>query len=233
MAQLTKAVLGRVSGRLGDTVFRQRNGKNIVGTRPSKYAPPDDQGSIDRRSRFAFSSKLAQAIQSVPELDGFWQPQTPAGMSTFNYIIQKNILIVNPSSVSDLTTIVPEHSFGINCTGATLTGNEIAVALAAIGNAAGIDVTKEPNAKLAYVLSLTSPANETFPEFLFTSGTSETKVLTLDTALTFNITLSGQDASSVGSYAERKLLLALLTLDSSANPVKYSGTLVSALTLTD
>ncbi len=61
MAQLTKAVLGRVSGRLGDTVFRQRNGKNILGTRPSHYAPPDDQGSIDRRARFKFSAKLAQA----------------------------------------------------------------------------------------------------------------------------------------------------------------------------
>ncbi|MFZ1080859.1 MAG: hypothetical protein WAO19_02915 [Candidatus Kryptoniota bacterium] len=47
MAELTKAVLGRFSGRIGDTVFRQRNGKNFVGTRPGRYAPPDDQG-VDR-----------------------------------------------------------------------------------------------------------------------------------------------------------------------------------------
>ncbi len=154
-------------------------------------------------------------------------------MSAFNYIIQKNILVVNPTSVSDLTTIVPDHSFGVSCTGATLTGNAIAVAMAAIGSAVGIDVTKEPNAKMAYVLTLASPANSTFPEFLFISGTSDTKPIDLNSALTFNIALSSQDASSIGSYADRKLLLALLTLDASGKPVEYSGTLSSSLTMTD
>ncbi len=233
MAQLTKAVLGRVSGRLGDMVFRQRNGKNILGRRPSHYAPPDDQGSVDRRARFKFSSKLAQAVYSIPEVAALWEPQTPADMSTFNYIIQKNILVVNPTSVSDLTTIVPDHSFGVSCTGATLTGNAIAVAMAAIGSAVGIDLTKEPNAKMAYVLTLTNPSNSTFPEFLFVSGTSDTKLIDLNSALTFNIALSSQDASSIGSYSGRSILLALLTTDASGNPVKYSGTVISTLTLTD
>lgn len=232
MAQLNKAVLGRVSGTLGDITFRQRNGKNIIGTRPRRYTPPADQGSIDRRARFAFSSKLAQAIYSIPELAAFWQPLAPAGMSTFNYMIQKNILIVNPSSVSDLTTITPEHSFGVSCTSAALTGNTIAVALGAIGNGSGIDGSTSLTMKLAYVLSLTKPSNETFPEFFFVSGTSDTKQLVLDSAITFNIALSGQDAASVGSYADRKLLLALLTLDAANAPVEYSGTFTSQLTMT-
>ncbi|MFZ1080858.1 MAG: hypothetical protein WAO19_02910 [Candidatus Kryptoniota bacterium] len=148
-------------------------------------------------------------------------------------MVQENILIVNPSSVSDLTTIVPEHSFGVSCTSASLTGNAIAVAMATIGSAAGIDVTKEPNAKMAYVLSLTNPSNETYPEFLFASGTSDSKPVDLNNALTFNIALSGQDAASIGSYSGRTILLALLTLDAAGKPVKYSGTLSSSLTLTD
>ncbi len=232
MAQLTKAVLGRVSGRLGDTVFRQRKGKNVIGTRPARYTPPGDQASIDRRSRFAFSSKLAQAIYSLPELAAFWVPLTPDAMTTFNFVVQKNILIVNPGSVSDLTTITPQRGFGIVCNTASISGNTIAVALAAVGSASGIDVTKEPNAKLAYVLSLTGPANQTFPEFQFVPGISETKPLSLDTAITFNIALSGQDVASFQSYSERKILLTLLTLGPADTPMEYSGTVVTAVTPT-
>jgi hypothetical protein len=232
MAQLTKAVLGRFSGRIGDTVFRQRNGKNFVGTRPRSYTPPADQGSVDRRSRFTFSAKLAQAVYTIPELAAFWKPKTPDGMTIPNYIFQKNVLIVNPDSVSDLTTITPEHSFPIVCSSAAFASNAIAVSLAAIGNAARIDVTKEPNAKLAYVLSLTKPSNGTYPDFTFISGTSDTKPLVLDSALSFNIALSAQDAASIGSYADRKILLALLTVDAANAPVEYSGTVVSQVTVT-
>jgi len=232
MAELTKAVLGRVSGRLGDTVFRQRNGKNFLGTRPRKYTPPADQGSEDRRARFAFSSKLAQAIYSILELARFWQPLTPSGMSTFNYIIQKNILVVNPDSVTDLTSITPGHSFAVECTSASLTGNTMSVQLAAIGDLAGIDVSKAPNAKLVYVLSLTNPSNNTYPEFAFVSGGSDTKPLALDSSLTFNVGLSGQDAASIGVYGYRKLLVALVTLGADNVPVEYSGTVVTQLTIT-
>jgi len=231
MAELTKAVLGRVSGRLGDTVFRQRNGKNFVGTRLKKYVPPGDPASVDRRSRFAFTAKLALATYSIPELAAFWEPLTPSGMTTVNYMIQKNILVVNPGSVSDLASIVPEHSFSVACSSVTLWGNTIAAAMAAIGSNTGIDVTKEPNAKLAFVLSLTNPSNETFPPFLFVSGTSETKPLALDAPITFNIDLSAQDTSSVGAYADRKILLALLTLDPAGHPAEYSCTVIKDIAL--
>lgn len=108
----------------------------------------------------------------------------------------------------------------------------MAVTLAAVGSTSGIEVTKEPNAKVVYVLSLTNPANETFPKFSFVPGTSDSKQTNLNNALIFNIALSGQDAASVGAYSDRKILLALLTLDASGNPVKYSGTVVSTVTIT-
>ncbi len=44
-----------------------------------------------------------------------------------------------------------------------------------------------------------------------------------------DIVMPGQDAASVESYADRKLLVALLTLGASGNPVRYPGTVVSQL----
>lgn len=226
MAQLSKTVLGKVSGTLGDITFRQRNGKNVIGMRPRHYAPPDDDGSVGRRARFALSAKLAQGVLYVPELLALWTPQTPAGMSTFNYIIQKNVLVLNPGSVSGLTVITPNGGFIVNCTSSAVSSDSIAVELAAIGSVWGIDLAKEPNAKLAYVLSLTNPTNETYPDVWFVAGASEPKPLVLNAPLTFNIALSGQDGVSVESYGDKKLLIALVTLDADGNAVRGSETVM-------
>jgi hypothetical protein len=232
MAELNKTVLGRVSGRLGDMTFRQRNGKNIIGMRPSHYPTPSDQASVDRRARFRFTAKLAQAIYSLLDLTAAWRPVTPSGMSTFNYILQSNISLVNPGSVSEMTMITPptESSNGlgfmINCTTFSVTVNAIAVELAAVGTSQGIDVTKEPNAKLVFVLSLTNPVNDSLADYWFVVGASDPTPLVLANPLSFNIPLSGQDAASVASYGDKKLLLALLTLDADSAPVKHSETLV-------
>ncbi len=230
MAELSKAVLGRVSGTLGDITFRQRNGKSVVATRPRRYPPPDDQGSIDRRARFKVSSKLAVAVSAIPDLFSFWSPKTPPGMSTHNYIIQRNVLVVKPSSVSGLTAITPEHSYPIALTGAKLSGNGIAAALGPIGSGSGIDVAREPNAKLACVLSLTNPSNETYPDFLFVPGISDSKPVDLESALTFEVELSAQAAATIESYADRKILVALLNFDAAGTPMGYSETAVSDLT---
>jgi hypothetical protein len=226
MAQLNKSVLGTVSGALGDIIFRQRNGKNIIVMRPSRYIPPSDQGSIDRRNRFALSAKLAQSIYSVPELALLWQPLTPPGMSTFNFIIQKNILLINPTSVSSLTTITPDSKFVVNCTSSSVTADTITVELAALGNATGIDASKERNAKLAYILCLANPTNTSLPSERFVAGTSVPKQLVLDTPLSFSIALTGQDAMSVENYGDKKLLFVLITLDSENAPVNHSGTVM-------
>ncbi|MFZ1081018.1 MAG: hypothetical protein WAO19_03745 [Candidatus Kryptoniota bacterium] len=240
MAQLNKSPLGKVQGKLGDMAFRQRKGgTNVIAMRPKKpYIPPEDQASIDRRSRFKFSAKLAQSIISVPELDSIWQPVTPQGMSAFNYIIQKSVSLVNPGSVTDLTAITPGFGFNIVCTSQNisldLTGaNPSSVALASLGAAAEIDVSQLPNAKLVYVVALSNPANKSIPDFWFVAGATVAQPLVLDTPMTFNIPFGGSTAVSVGSYGNKTILFALVTLNTANSPVKYSGTLQRVLQPTD
>ncbi len=239
MAQLNKSPLGKVQGSLGDMAFRQKKGgTNVIAMRPKKpYTPPQDQASIDRRSRFKFSAKLAQSIISVPELAAVWQPVTPAGMSTFNYIIQKNDPLVGPGSVAAATAIVPATGFAINSTqsitfvadGSTAPS----IALTALGNATGIDITAEPNAKIVYVLSLTGPSSSFLPGFIFIAGASAAQATVLDTPMTFSIPVVGSNAVNLASYGNRTILFALVTLDSQNNPVKYSGTLQRILQAQD
>ena len=62
MADLRKKVLGTVSGSVGDILFRVRNGKNYLGTKPLSFMPGTDENSIQRRKRFAMATRLAKPI---------------------------------------------------------------------------------------------------------------------------------------------------------------------------
>ena len=64
MATIKKTVLGRISGAVGDVVFKEKNGKNYVGVRASTFTPPSDAASIERRGKFLLSTELASAINS-------------------------------------------------------------------------------------------------------------------------------------------------------------------------
>ena len=44
MAKISKEILGKVRGSLGDITFRQRNGKSYLSTRPSSFMPGKDPG---------------------------------------------------------------------------------------------------------------------------------------------------------------------------------------------
>ncbi len=236
MARISKSVVGNLSGSLGDIVFHQRNGKVFARRRPPSFVPGNDPESVDRRLRFGFSVRLAKAIYSIPEVKTIWQKATPKGKSTFNFIVGTNTKLVNAGSVTDCTAIVPPWKkpstvagFILNCTAVSVSSEAVTVELAPLGKSAGINIKKEPNAKLAYVLCLTNPTQPSpirgGTRVGFVSGSSRPAQLVLDSVLTFNIVLTGQDAASIGRYADRKLLLVLLTFDASGNPVNYSSTL--------
>ncbi|MFZ1081872.1 MAG: hypothetical protein WAO19_08100 [Candidatus Kryptoniota bacterium] len=238
MARISKSVVGNLSGTLGDIVFHQRNGKVFVRRRPPSFVPGNDPESVDRRLRFGFSVRLAKAICSIPELKAIWRKATPHGKSTFNFIVGTNTKLVNAGSVTDFTTIVPPWKkpsiapgFILNCTAVSISFEAVTVELAPLRKSAGINIKKEPNAKLVYVLCLRNPVNKSYPDVCFISGASDSKPIALvedpasgNSLLTFSIAISGQDASSVRNYANWNLLLALLTLDTANNPVKYSNT---------
>ena len=101
MAELNKTVLGRLSGAVGDVVFRQRNGKNYVGTKPAPFMPGDDPASVARRERFAITGKLAKAINSIAIIKSLWKESTPSGLSPYLYMVQLNYPHIVDGAVSN------------------------------------------------------------------------------------------------------------------------------------
>jgi hypothetical protein len=224
MATLQQPILGKISGSVGSITFRKKNGVNYVSARPSSFLASNDDASINRRSRFAFSCKLSAAMISLAPIKSLWDAETEDGHSAYNTIVGTNYKFVSTDTVTEQTFLTPGLGFGIKTTSINIASSGIQVVTEAIGTNAGIDLTKETTVQLAAILSLSSPADETVDDFFLIPLLSSAQTLALETALTFSASFNNQEQQLYNKYNTRKALFALVTLDAEGNPVHYSST---------
>ncbi len=225
MAELKKSVLGKVSGTVGDITFRQRRGKNVIGVRPRPFIPGDNLPSVERWVRFALSAKLAQTINLIPALRLFWLEEIPADMSRYNNMIAVNFHRVRDGSLTELATIMPSRGFDAAPESITITEDAVTVILKPLGAATGIDVAAEPNVRLVAVLYVSKPSIATLDQEGFGALTSADQPLTLEAAMSFSISPGRVESQLIANYQEKKLLIAVITLDTGNVPVRYSNTM--------
>lgn len=107
MAKLIKQVLGKVSGAVGDVLFRVRAGNNYVGTRPASYMPGTDAKSVARRQRFALANKFAKAVNIIPPLKSLWkQFKSPTNDNLLPTCFLSLLSPVVPTSITQPLTFV-------------------------------------------------------------------------------------------------------------------------------
>ena len=226
MGHLNRQVLGRISGKVGDIVFRQRAGKNYASVKPDSINVSNDPASIDRRNRFALACKFGANINAVPYLNSIWKKKTTAGISPFNYITKSNYKFADPDELTDLAEVVPGFGFGVTISSSSLNPPNLNVAVDPIGNIAGIDTAVETAIRLCTIISLTNPNDEFLDQFEFITLVSESQPSVLDAPLTFQVPYSSQEIQVFNSYQDKKAFSALLTLDQEENPVHYSNTIL-------
>ena len=226
MAQMSKQVLGRISGSIGDVTFRQRGGKNFAAPRPNSFIPGTDEASILRRARFALAVKLAKAINSIDNLKTLWLKKSPAGTSVFNYMVKLTYKFVDSKSLNDFAMLTP--TLGFRATAATtVDANALTVNLDAIGSDKGIDTAVEKNIVIASVLLLSNPVDDTVEQNLLMSFQSPEQALDIANPLSFNISLTDQQAQAFSKYQDHKAAFVAVTLDDQENPVNHSNTFLN------
>ena len=107
MAIIRKGALGDVSGRIGDTVYRVRNHKNIGCKRPTSQKISQTEDSVKNRSKFATVIHFTKLINSTPELSTCWKSAKIEGTSGFQRIIKHNSKIVSGSGLTSKNIIIP------------------------------------------------------------------------------------------------------------------------------
>jgi hypothetical protein len=226
MANLNKQVLGRLSGSVGDLVFRQRHGVNYACTKPGPINAANDPASIERRNKFALTCRFSHQVNSVPYLNTLWKRKLPAGLSSFNAITKTNYKFSGAEELSDRAVIVPDSGFGITLISSAVPPPNLQVEITPVGNSAGIDTTVEINICLCTIIALSKTSDELSEANSFITLVSAPQQTVLDAQLTFEIPYSKEEIELFNNYQDKKGFSALVTLDESENPVHYSRTFV-------
>ncbi len=226
MAKLNKQILGRVSGALGDVVFREKNGQNFIALKPKSFMPGNDENSIARRAKFGLTIKIAQAINADPVLKNAWSLKMPAGFTSYNYIVQQNYPAVQPDDVTALLKLFPESGFMITHISHTFTAASLNIQIGTIGTDKGIDAAVEVNCSLSNILFLNNPVDNTVPENTVLLLNSGSIPLVLDQNLEFTMAVPHQLTMVWDKYQNQKLFSALQTLDAGGKHINNSITVM-------
>lgn len=224
MADLRKKVLGTVSGAVGDILFRAKNGRNYVGTRPLSFTPGTDEKSVARRKRFGMATRLARPINSIYRLKSLWKAVAPVPLHSYNMIVRANYNSVGPDSISNTIKLVPEIGYSVQFSEFTLNVNRMRVALDGLTSASGINPSVEIYCQLVGIIHLSNPVDTEKEPHVFIPVVSIEQALALNTEIIDDIIFQDVISQLLAMYQDRKAFLTLLTLDTDRNVIHYSNT---------
>lgn len=224
MGLLNKSVLGKPSGAVGDVLFRYKDGRTIIGTRPVSFMPGKDPASVNRRNRFGNTAKFSKAVNSITAFKNLWDNVTPNNISPFNGIFKANYPFITPTDISDSASIVP-HLFGFNVitTDVSIDASSVSVSIDPIGINAEIDPLIEKYIQLGVVIKCSDATQEALPKMVLLPLNSANVMLNLVNPLTFSITLSDQEKELYSLFDTHMSYLALVTLDENGKAYHYSS----------
>jgi hypothetical protein len=223
MANLSKKVLGAISGAVGDLVFRQKNGKNFIATRPASFVPGKDEASVNRRNKFRFTTKLSSQINEIPELYQVWDDYST--IAPFSNMVKSNYPFVDPDGEPGDFRLVPHKGFNTRTAAISLSDQELQVEINPIGSNCGIDLFDELTVKLISIIYLHNPVSEFMTGYEFLPLMSEELPLQIDEPLLFSVPLMNQDSGIYNLYQDHEAYLVLVTLDEDGNVIHFSNTI--------
>jgi hypothetical protein len=106
MAQLKSSVIGNLSGKLNNEVFRIMNGKNFVSVRPEHYKVKSVKLK-KAQGNLSITVKLAKSITAVPALKGPWSSANLKGSNAYHKILTSNLVLVKEGSLTTENIISP------------------------------------------------------------------------------------------------------------------------------
>lgn len=107
MARIKKNIIGQLQGKLSDVVFRVRNGKVVVYSRPAKQKVSKSEAVIKARKKFALTVALAKEINSNEILSELWKNSKVNATNSYQKIIKYNSTLTNSDTLTIQNSITP------------------------------------------------------------------------------------------------------------------------------
>jgi hypothetical protein len=112
MALISLKGLGRISGRVGNVVFRNMNGKTYVSARPSSFKSPNTREAVGRRERFRTTALLSRCVVKEEFMKELWS-KAKFKMRPYNAAFKYLYENVADEGVTEFS-MFPSMGFNIN-----------------------------------------------------------------------------------------------------------------------
>jgi len=221
MAIRKKNALGITSGKLGNTVTRIRNGKEVVYNLPDKVNISQSKNAKASRNKFALTVRFSKSINSIPALSCVWKSAKVPGTSSFQKLIKYNSKFTSVNNLTIKNVITPK-GFEFNVEEIIYSGDEIQILISSINTRTFNNNTFTP--VIYSVLYFFEPKRTKFKPFSFSSLSNDMGEILTMTKIDIHFTLSKTQKSLFGNYNKCILYFAIiLSPESSNNPVWSSS----------
>ena len=127
MGFLHNSPMGEPSGKIGNVVYRKRNGKIVVSAASSSFKTPQTLKAKTVRNNFSKGAKFSSYINSILSLREIWSlPHLKKRLSSFNRISAANIPLVIQGKLTPHNTITPD-GFCLDIDSMSITDDELSV----------------------------------------------------------------------------------------------------------
>jgi len=225
MAEVFKAVIGRLTGALGNMVFRNHEDVTTITMRPRKYEVKMTEAIIQRRERFALTGSFSMAINRDANLKYTWEKVYNKKKRIMTTIFKENYKHITYNNISNAATLAPPLGIGISKSASTLTGTDVSVTLEPIGTKTKINLSSEVSIYMTALIYCKTPVIATEDPFKFVNITSSSIALSLTNPLTFEVELQDTEMQIYDMYSEHTLFAAFFTLNDIGVPVNYTNTI--------
>ena len=216
MARKKPSVLGEPSGKIGDVVYKKRNGKTYISKAAETFNPSQLPHEIDKRNKQKVNGKFASIINQNILLHDIWEKEKFPCTNAYNKINKVNYHLCSPAGPAANAQITP-GGFKLAADEINIHPDKIEISLRPV------KLQKDETIiKFIIILSLTTPKRRSKKtndfEFLMMENYEAGK-----TRLTF--TFSKEEAAPVKKYKNKTIFLAAVTMDKENKILRWSETL--------
>jgi hypothetical protein len=227
--------LGRISGRIGDVVFRNCPDKTVVAIRPKSFTPGTDIASVNRRLRFKLTAMFSKCIKNIAPAYDLWSQHTNRKMSAYNLIFKNNYKAVFYDYISDFVQIFPKINFLIKPESISINKESFHINfLPEDSHLTGIDSPKY--LQMAAIIFCKEPVDASDSKFKFINYLSSPVEIISNQNLSFDLSfvensqivmpsLNQHDAAAFARYKYHSVFVSFLALNSEQTFVQNSQTI--------
>jgi hypothetical protein len=181
--------IGKISGKLGNVVFRIRNNKTIVSKCPRSFMPGNDIRSVQRRMHFGLTALFSKNIKNVPFAYGLWAKKANKKMSAYNCAFKFNYDAVMHNDISDSVHMFPESGFWIEPHSITLSKDYFNISFPT-DNIGLYDYTTLAFLQMAVIIFSKEPLDDCLGDFNFINYISLPVEIKNEKNISFSLSLS-------------------------------------------